>query len=341
MAHDGWSFGPRCRVGLVAALGGGPARAAVAYACASLFRHRGHSVWPKDCASWSRITTSLTGGAWGNRADAGGHGTAWLGKQRLLPPFLALAVLCRLSVAWFRAAGSATPTRDQPGRAAAPRPHLQPRAAVAAFALSALTGLVARAVCVSAGHHLPAAPVDVDITVLSFGTVVIGGSGTVLGPLVGRSDSSSCPNTCAATIRRAHNWCSVSWSSRAVCSSRAGSSAPRRTPCAADGSDSRRDQGLPVVTILEVRDLTRRFGALAARVDGVSVSRRAWHGARSVIGRTARGKVDRHRPDHRSPTAARGQSSDRGRRPHRGEALADRARRASPGRFQIVRRFAR
>ena len=189
MEHANWSFWAALPVSAVvcavfAALIGLP-----------LLRLRGHyfAIATLGVAEGMReVVTNLgwlTGGGAGITVPTvGGRGTAWLGNDGFYLLFLALAGLA-VSVAALIAHsrfgyGLRAINQDEDAAAAAGVNTTQ--AKVLALAISAaITGLVGSAYAFQQVTIYPQRLFDVDITVIMIVMVVIGGAGTVLGPLIG------------------------------------------------------------------------------------------------------------------------------------------------------------
>jgi branched-chain amino acid transport system permease protein len=131
----------------------------------------------------------LTGGGAGITVPTvAGRGTPWLGNDGFYLLFLALAVLAvAVAVLISRSRfGYGLRAINQDEDAAAAAGVNTTRAKVAALAISAvITGLVGSAYAFQQITIYPQRLFDVDITVTMIVMVVIGGAGTVLGPLVG------------------------------------------------------------------------------------------------------------------------------------------------------------
>lgn len=135
-------------------------------------------------------TTSLTGGGAGISVPIVGPGapTPYPGNDGFYLIFLALAVAAVAVVALLSRSrfGYALRAVNQDEDAAGAAGINTPRAKVAAFGLSGLmTGLVGAAYAFQQVTIFPQRLFDIEITVLIIVMVVIGGSGTVLGPVVG------------------------------------------------------------------------------------------------------------------------------------------------------------
>ena len=131
----------------------------------------------------------LTGGGAGITVPTvGGRGTAWLGNDGFYLLFLTLAGLA-VGVATLIARsrfGYGLRAINQDEDAAAAAGVNTTRAKVLALAISAaITGLAGSAYAFQQVTIYPQRLFDVDITVIMIVMVVIGGAGTVLGPLIG------------------------------------------------------------------------------------------------------------------------------------------------------------
>jgi branched-chain amino acid transport system permease protein len=131
----------------------------------------------------------LTGGGAGITVPTvAGRGTAWLGNDGFYLLFLALAAVAVLVGALVSNSrlGYGLRAINQDEDAAASAGVNTTRSKVTAFALSAaITGLVGSAYAFWQVTIFPQRLFDVDITVIMIVMVVIGGAGTVLGPLLG------------------------------------------------------------------------------------------------------------------------------------------------------------
>jgi branched-chain amino acid transport system permease protein len=131
----------------------------------------------------------LTGGGAGITVPTvAGRGTPWLGNDGFYLLFLAMAVLAvAVAVLISRSRfGYGLRAINQDEDAAAAAGVNTTRAKVAALSISAaITGLVGSAYAFQQVTIYPQRLFDVDITVTMIVMVVIGGAGTVLGPLVG------------------------------------------------------------------------------------------------------------------------------------------------------------
>jgi len=189
MEHANWSFWvalPVCALGcaVFAAVIGLP-----------LLRLRGHyfAIATLGVAEGMReVVTNLgwlTGGGAGITVPTvGGRGTAWLGNDGFYLLFLALAGLAVAVAALIARSrfGYGLRAINQDEDAAAAAGVNTTRAKVAALAISAaLTGLVGSAYAFQQVTIYPQRLFDVEITVIMIVMVVIGGAGTVLGPLIG------------------------------------------------------------------------------------------------------------------------------------------------------------
>jgi branched-chain amino acid transport system permease protein len=189
MEHANWSFWwalPVSALGcaMFAALIGLP-----------LLRLRGHyfAIATLGVAEGMReVVTNLgwlTGGGAGITVPTvGGRGTAWLGNDGFYLLFLALAGLAVAVAALIARSrfGYGLRAINQDEDAAAAAGVNTTRAKVLALTGSAaLTALVGSAYAFQQVTIYPQRLFDVDITVLMIVMVVIGGAGTVLGPLVG------------------------------------------------------------------------------------------------------------------------------------------------------------
>jgi branched-chain amino acid transport system permease protein len=189
MEHANWSFWwalPVSALGcaMFAALIGLP-----------LLRLRGHyfAIATLGVAEGMReVVTNLgwlTGGGAGITVPTvGGRGTAWLGNDGFYLLFLALAGLTVAVAALIAPSrfGYGLRAINQDEDAAAAAGVNTTRAKVLALTVSAaLTALVGSAYAFQQVTIYPQRLFDVDITVLMIVMVVIGGAGTVLGPLVG------------------------------------------------------------------------------------------------------------------------------------------------------------
>ena len=188
MEHANWSFwwalpvaGAGCAV--FAALIGLP-----------LLRLRGHyfAIATLGVAEGMReVVTNLgplTGGGAGITVPTLARGTPWLGNDGFYLLFLALAGLAVVVAALIAASrfGYGLRAINQDEDAAAAAGVNTTRAKVLALVISAaLTGLVGSAYAFQQVTIYPQRLFDVDITVTMIVMVVIGGAGTVLGPLIG------------------------------------------------------------------------------------------------------------------------------------------------------------
>ncbi len=131
----------------------------------------------------------LTGGGAGITVPTvAGRGTPWLGNDGFYLLFLTLAVLAvAVAVLLSRSRfGYGLRAINQDEDAAAAAGVNTTRAKVAALAISAaITGLAGSAYAFQQVTIYPQRLFDVDITVTMIVMVVIGGAGTVLGPLIG------------------------------------------------------------------------------------------------------------------------------------------------------------
>lgn len=189
MEHANWSFWTALPV---AALGCAVFAALIGL---PLLRLRGHyfAIATLGVAEGMReVVTNLgwlTGGGAGITVPTvGARGTAWLGNDGFYLLFLTLAGLA-VAVAALTAHsrfGYGLRAINQDEDAAAAAGVNTTRAKVTALAISAaLTGLVGSAYAFQQVTIYPQRLFDVDITVLMIVMVVIGGAGTVLGPLIG------------------------------------------------------------------------------------------------------------------------------------------------------------
>jgi branched-chain amino acid transport system permease protein len=189
MEHVNWSFWAALPV---SALGCAAFGALIGL---PLLRLRGHyfAIATLGVAEGMReVVTNLgwlTGGGAGLTVPtAGGRGTAWLGNGGFYLLFLALAGLAMAVVALIARSrfGYGLRAINQDEDAAAAAGVDTTRAKVLALAISAaITGLVGSAYAFQQVTIYPQRLFDVDITVIMIVMVVIGGAGTVLGPLVG------------------------------------------------------------------------------------------------------------------------------------------------------------
>lgn len=131
----------------------------------------------------------LTGGGAGITVPTvAGRGTPWLGNDGFYLLFLALAVLAVVMAALITGSrfGYGLRAINQDEDAAAAAGVNTTRAKVLALSCSAaITGLVGSAYAFQQVTIYPQRLFDVDITVIMIVMVVIGGAGTVLGPLIG------------------------------------------------------------------------------------------------------------------------------------------------------------
>ncbi len=189
MEHVNWSFWLALPV---SALG---CAAFAALIGLPLLRLRGHyfAIATLGVAEGMReVVTNLgplTGGGAGITVPTvAGRGTHWLGNDGFYLLFLALAVLAVAVAALIAHSrfGYGLRAINQDEDAAASAGVNTTRAKVLALASSAgITGLVGSAYAFQQVTIYPQRLFDVDITVTMIVMVVIGGAGTVLGPLVG------------------------------------------------------------------------------------------------------------------------------------------------------------
>lgn len=189
MEHANWSFWAALPV---AALG---CAAFAALIGLLLLRLRGHyfAIATLGVAEGMReVVTNLgrlTGGGAGITVPTvGGRGTAWLGNDGFYLLFLVLAALAVAVAALIGRSrfGYGLRAINQDEDAAAAAGVNTTRAKVLALTISAaLTALVGSAYAFQQVTIYPQRLFDVDITVIMIVMVVIGGAGTVLGPLVG------------------------------------------------------------------------------------------------------------------------------------------------------------
>ncbi|CAN5398088.1 branched-chain amino acid ABC transporter permease [soil metagenome] len=190
MTHWGMSFWPTLILsGIVAAIFG-------ALIGLPLLRLKGHyfAIATLGVAEGMReVVTNLpklTGGGAGITIPTVGNQatTAYLGNDGFYLLFLGLAAFSLLVAGLVSRGkfGFALRAINQDEEAAASMGINTTRAKVSAFALSAfITGLVGATYAFQQAVIFPARLFDVEITVLMVVMVVIGGSGTVLGPLLG------------------------------------------------------------------------------------------------------------------------------------------------------------
>jgi branched-chain amino acid transport system permease protein len=131
----------------------------------------------------------LTGGGTGITVPTvAGRGTLWLGNEGFYLLFLALAVLAVVfAVLIYRSRfgyGLRAINQDEDAAAAAGVNTTQAKVLVLSIS-AALTGLVGAAYAFQQVTIYPQRLFDVEITVTMIVMVVIGGAGTVLGPLIG------------------------------------------------------------------------------------------------------------------------------------------------------------
>lgn len=190
MAHAHWSFWAALPVSALIAGGYG------ALLGLPLLRLKGHyfAVATLGVAEGTReVVTNLprlTGGGAGITIPTVGQDapTAYLGNDGFYLLFLAIAVLAVVAVAALARSrfGYVLRAINQDEDAAAAMGINTTRAKVLALAASAaLTGLVGSAYAFQQVTIFPARLFDVEITVLIIIMVVLGGSGTVIGPVVG------------------------------------------------------------------------------------------------------------------------------------------------------------
>jgi branched-chain amino acid transport system permease protein len=189
MEHANWSFWAALPI---SALG---CAAFTALIGLPLLRLRGHyfAIATLAVAEGTReVVTNLgwlTGGGAGITVPTvGGRGTTWLGNDGFYLVFLALAALAVAVAALISGSrfGYGLRAINQDEDAAAAAGVNTTRAKVLALVISAaITALVGSAYAFQQVTIYPQRLFDVDITVIMIVMVVIGGAGTVVGPLVG------------------------------------------------------------------------------------------------------------------------------------------------------------